>query len=73
MARFWLSSATLPLLLHRLLPLRLLRLPQLLQHPLLLLQHPLLLRLHPLHPQLLQLLQLPLHLPLRQLLRAKHT
>ena len=66
LARFWLSSATLPLLLHRLLPLRLLRLPQLLQHPLLL-------RLHPLHPQLLQLLQLPLHLPLRQLLRAKHT
>ena len=66
MARFWLSSATLPLLLHRLLrlhPLRLLRLPQLLQHPLLLL----------LPPQLLQLLQLPLHLPLRQLLRAKHT
>ena len=47
LARFWLSSATLPLLLHRLLPLRLLRLPQLLQHP--------------------------LHLPLRQLLRAKHT
>ena len=60
LARFWLSSATLPLLLHRLLPLRLLRLPQLLQHPLLL-------RL------LLQLLQPPLHLPLRQLLRAKHT
>lgn len=63
MARFWLSSATLPLLLRRLLrlhPLRLLRLPQLLQHPLLL-------RLPP------QLLQLPLHLPLRQLLRAKHT
>jgi len=57
LARFWLSSATLPLLLHRLLrlhPLRLLR-------PLLLPQHP------PL------LLQLPLHLPLRQLLRAKHT
>jgi hypothetical protein len=53
LARFWLSSATLPLLLHpllRLLRLRLLRL-----------------RLHP------QLLQLPLHLPLRQLLRAKHT
>ena len=53
LARFWLSSVTLPLL-----QLRPLRLPQL-HRPLLLL-----LRLRP---------QLPLHLPLRQLLRVKHT
>lgn len=63
MARFWLSSVTLPLLLHRLLPLHRLRLLRLRLLP----QHPLLFRLH------LPLLQLPLHLPLRQLLRAKHT
>ena len=66
MARFWLSSATLPLLLHRLLPLHPLRLLRLLLLRLRLLRL-LLLRLHP------QLLQLPLHLLLRQLLRAKHT
>lgn len=71
MARFWLSSATLLLQLHRLLPLHPLPLhPLRLLRLLLLPQHPLLLRLH---PQLLQLPQLPLHLPLRQLLRAKHT
>ena len=60
LARFWLSSATLLLQLHRLLPQLPLRLLRLLPLP----QHPLLLRLHP---------QLPLHPQLLQLLRVKHT